>query len=285
MITREQADFINDNAYVPEHSVELITAVSGGEPFLINGYFCCRASERLILVGYPLDGPFQLKRFEREATEIIDLLRPEQVGLIAQEIPESFETKCVSTDKDSYYILELPVGIPKGTIRRLVRNASKMLRFECSRELDNSHHQLAKEFIQRVNPPIHISTLLLRMWNYVSCSEDARVLNAWNMDGSLAAFFVVDFAPKNFSTFIIGCHSKNNYFPGASDMLMHELIRISIEAGKSYIHLGVGVNSGIRIFKQKWGGKATLSYQSCEFVVSNPSMWGVFKNGLIKQFR
>ncbi len=30
--------------------------------------------------------------------------------------------------------------------------------------------------------------------------------------------------------------------------------------GKGYIHLGLGVNEGIRRFKEKWGGRPALPY-------------------------
>ncbi len=83
---------------------------------------------------------------------------------------------------------------------------------------------------------------------------------------------MVDLAPQNFSTYVIGCHSKKNYVPGASDLLLFETIKISKEYDKNYIHLGLGVNKGIRQFKKKWGGKPTLQYEMCEIVVKKPSV-------------
>ena len=39
MITAEQERFILSKAYVSEHAVPLMTTLSGGEPFLIDGFF------------------------------------------------------------------------------------------------------------------------------------------------------------------------------------------------------------------------------------------------------
>jgi hypothetical protein len=36
------------------------------------------------------------------------------------------------------------------------------------------------------------------------------------------------------------------------------------EKHKEYIHLGLGVNEGIRRFKKKWGGIPFLKYEFCE---------------------
>lgn len=42
------------------------------------------------------------------------------------------------------------------------------------------------------------------------------------------------------------------------------MIEFTYEQGKSKIHLGLGVNEGIRIFKEKWGGIPFLHYEYCE---------------------
>ena len=108
------------------------------------------------------------------------------------------------------------------------------------------------------------------MPRYVGTSSHAFVLNAWCPNEKLAAFYVVDFAAKDFANYIIGCYSKKNYVLGASDLLLMELIKISAEYGKRYIHLGLGVNDGIRRFKEKWGAKPTRTYEMCELTIKKP---------------
>ena len=41
-------------------------------------------------------------------------------------------------------------------------------------------------------------------------------------------------------------------------------MRLTREQGKGVIHLGLGVNKGIRRFKEKWGGIPFLNYEFCE---------------------
>jgi hypothetical protein len=42
------------------------------------------------------------------------------------------------------------------------------------------------------------------------------------------------------------------------------MIELTREHGKNTINLGLGVNEGIRRFKEKWGGIPFLDYEFCE---------------------
>ena len=115
------------------------------------------------------------------------------------------------------------------------------------------------------------------MPQYVASARDAFVINAWDSKRTLAAFYVVDLTTKDFANYLIGCYSKSNYIPGASDLLLSELIKMSTEYGKDYIHLGLGVNSGIRQFKEKWGARPTIRYEMCELVQKKTMAWEVLR--------
>lgn len=273
MITPEVEKTVLARAYVPEHSVELITRISGGEPFLFEDYFCCRTPHNLIVVGYPLESEFELGRFEGALDKIIKSFQPARVSLISPRAPMSFSGTFVERETDSYYTLHLPAAVTGAALGRTLRKAREAgTTIERATELTKAHRELANEFLERVNPSRRIAELLLRMWDYMAGAKDGLVLNAWDRHGRLAAFFVVDFAPKDFATYIIGCHSKKDYVPGASDLLVSEMIKLATESGKRFIHLGTGVNAGIRLFKEKWGGIPTRPYELCELVLRKPSV-------------
>jgi hypothetical protein len=63
-----------------------------------------------------------------------------------------------------------------------------------------AHHLLMHEFIERVDPPRRVERLLLQMPDYIQKQSDGVVLNAWDEQQRLAAFYVVDTAPRYFST-------------------------------------------------------------------------------------
>jgi hypothetical protein len=102
------------------------------------------------------------------------------------------------------------------------------------------------------------------MPDYVSNSPTACVLNARDKKGKLSAFYVIELGAKHFSTYVLGTHSKKHYVPHASDLLFLEMIKLSREHRKNTIDLGLGVNQGIRRFKEKWGGVPFLPYEFCE---------------------
>lgn len=271
MITEAEEKEILARAYVPEHVVGLMTLVSGGEPFLIEDYFCCLAGDVLILVGYPLKRKFQPHDFEGLLQTLIRDLQPHSVLFVAPEIPGSLVGSCTERESDNYYTLDLRGKPIPGRLYRIAEKAAENLRVERANYLGPAHHRLAEEFVERVDPAPRVKELLFRMWHYVGRSDGSLVLNARDPKGELAAFYVLDLTTPNFSTYIIGCHSRQPYAKGASDLLFHEMIRVSLEREKRYIHLGLGVNKGVRQFKEKWGGVPFLSYEMCGLAVRKTS--------------
>ena len=152
-----------------------------------------------------------------------------------------------------------------------------MLTLERADRMGDNHHELMREFVQRINPDTRVRQLLFKMPQYVAAAQSSFVLNAWDTNKNLAAFYVIDLAAKNFANYIIGCYSRKHYVRGASDLLLYELVKLSKKHNKSYIHLGLGVNSGIRRFKEKWGATPTRRYQMCELVFKRPLLLEVIR--------
>lgn len=276
LTTKEKASILS-RAYVPEHSVDLMTAVSGSEAFHADEYFFCRKGDWIIIVGYPLSNDFDVGEFDLFVTGLIQRFRPAQISVIASEIPESLLVQSNEKENDHYYTLDLGAGALSGRLKRIVRKASEKLTVERADEMHDAHDLLMHEFIARVRPPRRVERLLLQMPEYIRKQSDGVVLNAWDDRQGLAAFYVVDTAPWHFSTYVIGCHSRQNYVPGASDLLVYEMIELSRASGKQYIHLGLGVNEGIRRFKKKWGGVPTRRYEMCEIRLRKPAVFETIK--------
>jgi hypothetical protein len=270
MLTPEQETYILTHAYVPEHIVPLMTSLSGGEPFLIDDYFCCCKDDWVIFIGYPLQHEFDSYEFEATLEKIKKKFRAGRISLIAPELSQGWDARCREKDCDTFYTLDTRLPVMRGAVKRNLKNAGRLLTVERAVHMGEAHHQLMQEFIERVSPPLRVKQLFFKMPPYVASTRHAFVLNAWDVKDNLAAFYVVDLAAKDFANYIIGCYSKNTYVVGASDLLLSELIKMSSEHGKGYIHLGLGVNSGIRRFKEKWGARPTLSYEMCEWVPKKP---------------
>ena len=277
MITAEEEKYILTHAYIPEHLVGLMTRVSGGEPFLVDDYFYCRKGDWIIIVGYPLQHDFIINEFETVFNNLKKKYRPKYVSLVAPELPLSVTDSCRERESDYYYTLDIENITISSRLKRLVNKTLKSLKIEHSNHFRKDNSELSLEFIERVDPSPRVKELLLKMPEYVSHSSNSIVLNAWDYKDNLTAFYIVDLWAKNFSTYVIGCHSKKNYVSGASDLLFFEMIKKSKECAKNYIHLGLGVNKGIRQFKKKWGGIPSHKYEMCELVTRKPSIFDVFR--------
>jgi lipid II:glycine glycyltransferase (peptidoglycan interpeptide bridge formation enzyme) len=264
MITPEEKAYLHTKAYVPEHIVSLMVPISKGEPFLKEDHLGFVKDNWVILVGYPLDGKFSKERCERILKEIVKIFRPEYLWFIGPEIPAFLLDSCKEIQTDQYYKLELEQIKLKPSLQRATDKASNELTVERERSISKEHRALVAELLKREELPSIVKELYHAMPDYVPYSSSAIVLNARDKKGKLCAFYVVELGAKDFSTYVLGTYSKKHYVPYASDLLFLEMIKITREHGKNVINLGLGVNKGIRRFKEKWGGVPFLNYEFCE---------------------
>lgn len=261
MISPEETKYVLEKAYVPEHIVRLMTLVSGGEPFLLDRYLLFAGEDWAIVVGYPLEGAFSGEGLERAVGGACKRFRPATLWLIAPEVPGSLTRPGDERESDDYYTLDLQRFEMKARLGVTVARASRTLTVDRGREISAAHEALIAEFLERESPAPRARALFLSMGKYVPRSETAVVLSARDQEGTLVAFYVVELAARAFATYVVGGHSKSRYVPGASDLLFFEMVKLAREHAKSYLHLGLGVNEGIRAFKTKWGGVPSLRYE------------------------
>lgn len=257
MIDKEA--WVLGRAYVPEHIVSLMSFISKGEPFLVSDYVCYHAEDWLIFVGYPLEGEHGV---EEALDSALERFSPERVFLIASETPSSIA--CQEKNSDEYYKLELGAFRLKKGLRYRIKKAEKELEVEQG-VITREHEELVSEFLTKQKPDAYLRSLFRAMPEYAKSSDTCVVLNARDKRGGLSAFSLVDLAAKNFASYLISTYSRKHYVPGASDLLFHEMVRLATENRKKYINLGLGVNPGIRRFKEKWGGIPFLKYESCSY--------------------
>lgn len=270
MISEAQEEYILRKAYVPEHLVNLMVGISNGEPYLVGDHVLFAKDDWLIFVGYPLNRNFSGDDFSTALKQTIKKFKPAYTWFVAPEIPDSLLQAVQQRETDDYYKLAfLDQGVKKGLVR-IVEKASQSLIIEKSRQFSQEHLALTREFLERENLPARAKKLFLLMPEYIAHSQTSIVLNARDKQKLLSAYYVVELAAKDFATYVVGCFSRTNYVAHASDALFYEMINLAKENHKSYIHLGLGVNEGIRRFKRKWGGFPFLKYESGQLVSEPP---------------
>jgi hypothetical protein len=264
VITPAEEAYVLARASVPEHIVSLMTLISKGDPFIIEDHLGFVKDDWLIFVGYPLEGTFLRERCERVVQRAVETFRPRYFWFIGPEIPPSLVNAAAERQTDQYYLFDIERTKLKPSLQRLADKASKEVIVERGRSISKEHEALISELLNRGNLPDRVRELYHAMPNYIGHSSSAWALNARDRTGKLCAFTIVELGAKNFSAYILGSHSKKRYVPHASDLLFLEMINLTREAGKSSINLGLGVNEGIRRYKEKWGGKPFLQYEFCE---------------------
>ncbi|MGC8781731.1 MAG: TraB/GumN family protein, partial [Anaerolineae bacterium] len=251
-------------ACVPEQIPALMAGISGARPFLVDGYLCFAKENWLIFVGYPLDGRFAIERCAAAVAQARARHRPAVLWFIGPEIPADLAAGCRARQSDVYYRLDLPVQV-SSALRREVRVAATVLAVCVGRAFTAEHIALAAELMDRADLSPMVAALYRAMPDYVARSPSAAVLDARDAAGRLAAFYVIEEAAPSFDVYVLGAYSRRVYVPHASDLLCATMIERAQAAGKGWINLGLGVNPGIRRFKEKWGGRPFLAYEFCEW--------------------
>jgi hypothetical protein len=262
MLTLREEEYIREKAYVPEHVIPLMVGISQAEPFFQEDYLFFLKDHWMIFVGYPLGGDFREETFSAILEKVQKKLQPASIWFIAPGIPESLLPRVQKRETDEYYRLDLRQSGVKRSLQREVEKASLALRVEKHRDWSPEHESLTREFLENENLNPRVRELYLRMPRVLAHCETSLALSARDSKENLSAFFVVELGAQRFATYVVGCYSQSHYVSHASDLLFHEMIRLAEENQKEYIHLGLGVNEGIRRFKRKWGGVPDLPYSA-----------------------
>ena len=253
-----ELDAVLKEATVPEHSVLFMQAMSGGEPFLIGPYLFFAAEDWLVAIGYPLSGEPSAAGFDQALAEAVRRSRARDCWAISPSLPNRLKPH--RRDQDDYYVLSADAKVPQ-RLERVAEKASGLLRVEEGNTFTAAHRRLWAEFVGRVALPSNVRELFAKTEAVLQKAPGLVLLNAWDPNDQLAACLLLDTAPRAFLTYLIGAHSRTHYTPYASDLLFREMIRIAGRQGKGFLHLGLGVNEGIRRFKIKWGGAPALPYE------------------------
>lgn len=267
LITPEEEAYILSKAYLPEHVISLMSLLSRAEPFLIEDYLVFSKGDWVIFIGYPLDQLWSEERCEKVLEKVMEKFHPESIRFIGPQVPPVLLRHCIERQSDQYYRLDLNQIRIRSSLLRKAEKAQQEISVEISRIFSKEHEGLVNEFLKRESKNIsfRVRELYRSMPFYMSHSESAYLINGRDKEGRLSAFFVLESGAKNFTTYLLGVRSKNYYIPYASDLLFLKMIELTRQQQKKEIQLGLGVNKGIRRFKEKWGGVPFLRYEYCEY--------------------
>ena len=279
MIIAEEEIFLKNNAYVPEHIPGYGMAMSEGEPFLLQDYLCYQGKGVLIFVGYPLQGSFREDLMNEIFQGAIRRFKPVQIALMAPAISSQVGSP---SHADTYYKLVLADFRIPPKVKNMTQRAERELRVEKEQEFQEEHRNLIADFL--VSHPVDEGTryILQRIPRYLSSVPTACIFNVRDSAGKLVAFDIADFWAKHYAFYMFNFRSRQHRVPGASDLLLHALIREAEQQKKTYVNLGLGVNQGVAFFKKKWGGLPFLNHEFLLYRPSPPSLFDALRQGLFR---
>lgn len=256
-------------ARVPEHSLPLMTALSKGDPFCIGPYFFLASEDWLMAVAYPLEGRYGHATFEASLEEALKQTGATACWAIGPGLPPRLGPHVV--DRDRYYVLSAEASPPSRLRGPLSRAAGRLTVTEGA-AFTAEHRRLWAEFLGRIqrgeaaHMAPHVAALYARTPEALAkAGGSLRLLDARDEAGRLVACLLLDYAPENFVSYVLGAHSRDHAVPHATDLLFAAMLERARAAGKRFIHLGLGVNEGILRFKRKWGARPSLPYVMAEW--------------------
>ena len=257
MLKNSDIKHIHRYAYLPEHLPDYVRAVSGAEPFLHRNYLYFFNKKHLVFNGYPLGPDSDPPAPVYDA--VCERCRPTTAAVIAPAIWLPAE-QCEQQATDSYYRLDLPLPPMAAAVAYMLRRAGKELQVVRG-SFGKAHKKIIKAFVagHRFNSPQKY--IYKHIGPYLMASNRAVLLEA-RKSGDLAAFAILDLGAAEYAFYMFSFRSDKIKVPGASDLLFHEMVKLAQGEGKKAVNLGLGVNAGIRRFKEKWGGVPFLDYCS-----------------------
>jgi hypothetical protein len=257
MLTLQEHKLLYDRAYVPEHLPDYVEAISGAEPFLQGDYLCFLRTGHLIFVGYPLHDKSEAapQAYESACTRF----RPVTAAIITPGIWVD-TAQLNEVIKDSYYKLELPLAPLKADLSYMIRRAGRELRV-LQGTFGEEHQSLIRSFVEARQFSAGHREVFEQIPKYLAHSSTATVLEA-RKGQELAAFNIIDSGSADHCFYLFNFRSLKINVPGASDLLFHEMTRLAEDGEKRAMNLGLGINPGVRRFKEKWGAVPFLPYES-----------------------
>ncbi len=260
MIREKELRWAKQQAYLPEHLIDYTVAVSGAEPYLHHGYACLLDRRRLIFIGYPLGrtsrkGGQDIKRI---FSGVCARFQPSTISVMAPHIwlpDEAYER----FSQDVYYKLDLPIGDVAPKLEYMPRRAREVQVGEG--RFGREYRKLVERFIAGRQFTSGQKQIYRQMGRYLQKSRTARLLEARWLN-RLAAFIIVDLASIDYAFYMFSIRSTKIAVPGVADLLFKQMVETAQKADKKAINLGLGINAGIRYFKEKWGGRPFMPYIS-----------------------
>ncbi len=273
MNINQALQYINAQAITPDQLLPYVLAVSGAQSELIGDYIIHKQDSHIILVGYSLQNPHDTTNLDATIEQICARNDITDISVLAPIRPLMAPDYALSSNisngfdddygTDSYWIVPLPVPKLSVKTRNMLARAQQEVYITTSQgqgAWSGAHQEMMLTYIKRQDLTPATCSIFQRLSTYVMTVPEVQIFSAYTKaNNELLAFALGDFS--SFSTaFYMFAFRHAHASPGVADAVLFALLNAASEHGYSQCNLGLGINSGIRFFKQKWGAKPSLDF-------------------------
>ncbi len=265
-ISLEQASL---QALTPDQLLGYVHSVSGARSQLLGEHILHMQGEHAILVGYTPQYAHDTNSLEdavKALSSIKDTEDIQRISVLAPVRPVCAPTHATHTE-DFYYILPFPFTLRQhSNVHAMYKRAQEHIYItqqgnEDTHSADavwtSAHQELMLHYIRRPDVSKEMSAIFQRLGMYCRVPQ-VRLFSAYDhISGELLGYTVGDFSSWQ-TAFYMFALRKNTAPPGVAEALLYALIQEAEKRGYTSCNLGLGINDGIRFFKEKWGAKPTL---------------------------
>lgn len=265
---------ITAQALVPEQLLPYVRAVGGGTPVLCADCVAYLAGGHAVLIACPpgaaaLHPEQALSAMEQAVNAALALPGLRQITVLGPATPPQAPPGAVSHE-DQYWSIPLPPPPLGQKLHSLLRRAARDA-VAAPESWSEEHAALVEQYIATRDFDAGTRHIFRSLQAYLAAAPDAVLLAARSpANGRLLAFCIGDYS--SFSTVLyMFAFRQRDCPPGAADLLLAALIREGEARGHTRLNLGLGVNKGIRFFKQKWGAVPLLPCVETSWPVAAPA--------------
>jgi class 3 adenylate cyclase len=280
MIGPDRLSRVSAEAAVPEQVVAYVTAVAGSRPRLVGACVGYASDGDVVLVGYPLHDPRDEQAMAAAVQEALRIPGLRRITVVGPARPPQAPAQS-RLMQDSYLFLSLPRPAPRQKLRNLLRRADRELTIDSGRYCGEDHMALVGRYLDERGLEAGTRHIFRQLPTYLQASPRSLLFSARRADGRLVAFCVGEFVSLSTAFFMFCFRDRDLAPPGSTDVLLAELLDEASRRGQIRMNLGLGINAGVRFFKQKWGAEALLPYVQVSW---EPASRGFFSHlrGMIR---
>ncbi len=264
MEIKQALSYIQAQAYTPDQLLNYVYSVSNLQSELIGAYLLHKKQSSCVLVGYNLENPSDISELDNAIKEVLRADTMQEITVLAPIRPQSAPNYAQSLEQDFYYFLDLPVK-PKAKIKNMLNRAKKeafVTQTSGQSAWSGEHHALMLSSLKNKQLDQAQVIIMQGIEKYILSSSDCVLFSAYsNKTNSLLACALADFSSFSTAFYMYAFRKEEDEnVPGVADLVLYELLKEAQQRGYNKCNLGLGINDGIRFFKEKWGAKASLAF-------------------------